>query len=271
MMNVDGKKIVVVGTGVSGIGAVKLLAQTGAIITLYDGNEKLAESDVRAKLPKDCEVRIILGEMPQSIIDDTDLLVISPGVPIDSPIVLAFKDAGVTVWGEIELAYNFEQGRVYAITGTNGKTTTTTLIGEIMKEWNPKTFVVGNIGTSYTGEVLKTSKDSITVAEISSFQLETIHDFRPAGSAILNITPDHLNRHYTMENYISVKESITRNQKDDDFCVLNYDDEVLREFGNTINNTVFFSRKTILKEGVYLDNNMIKCTFDGRTQDVIDV
>ena len=115
-MNVDGKKIVVVGTGVSGIGAVKLLAQTGAIITLYDGNEKLAESDVRAKLPKDCEVRIILGEMPQSIIDDTDLLVISPGVPIDSPIVLAFKDAGVTVWGEIELAYNFEQGRVYAIT-----------------------------------------------------------------------------------------------------------------------------------------------------------
>lgn len=271
MMNVDGKKIVVVGTGVSGIGAVKLLAQTGAIITLYDGNEKLAESDVRAKLPKDCEVRIILGEMPQNVIDDTDMLVISPGVPIDSPIVLAFKDAGVTVWGEIELAYNFEQGRVYAITGTNGKTTTTTLIGEIMKEWNPKTFVVGNIGTSYTGEVLKTSKDSITVAEISSFQLETIHDFRPAGSAILNITPDHLNRHYTMENYISVKESITRNQKDDDFCVLNYDDEVLREFGNTINNTVFFSRKTILKEGVYLDNNMIKCTFDGRTQDVIDV
>ena len=147
---------------------------------------------------------------------------------------------------------------MYAITGTNGKTTTTTLIGEIMKKWNPKTFVVGNIGTSYTGEVLKTSKDSITVAEISSFQLETIHDFRPAGSAILNITPDHLNRHYTMENYISVKESITRNQKDDDFCVLNYDDEVLREFGNTINNTVFFSRKTILKEGVYLDNNMIK-------------
>ena len=135
-MNVDGKKIVVVGTGVSGIGAVKLLAQTGAIITLYDGNEKLAESDVRAKLPKDCEVRIILGEMPQSVINDTDLLVISPGVPIDSPIVLAFKDAGVTVWGEIELAYNFEQGRVYAITGTNGKTTTTTLIGEIMKEWN---------------------------------------------------------------------------------------------------------------------------------------
>ncbi len=270
-MNVDGKKIVVVGTGVSGIGAVKLLSNTHARIILYDGNSKLDEKAVRDKLPPDGNVEIIIGDMPQSVAESTDLLVISPGVPIDSPIVLQFKEAGVTVWGEIELAYNFEKGTVYAITGTNGKTTTTTLVGEIMKNFNPDTFVVGNIGTSYTGEVLKTTDNSVTVAEISSFQLETIQDFKPLGTAILNITPDHLNRHYTMENYIKVKESITRNQKGEGYCVLNYDDEALRKFGDTIDNAVYFSSVTKPGRGAYLDGTMIKYTEDGSDTDIIDV
>ncbi len=257
-MDIRRKKVVVVGTGVSGVGAVKLLGQTGADIIWYDGNEKQTVKAVEEKLPKGVKAQIVIGAMPEEIVAAADLLVISPGVPIDSDIVMTFKNAGVAVWGEIELAYNFEKGTVFAITGTNGKTTTTTLVGEIMKRYNPKTFVVGNIGTSYPGEVLKTTSDSDTVAEISSFQLETIHDFAPVGTAILNITPDHLNRHYTMENYIAVKESITKNQPDNGYCVLNYDDEVLRKFGQTIKNPIFFSRRAILEKGAYLEDGIIK-------------
>lgn len=265
-MDLTDKKVVVVGTGVSGMGAVKLLSETSADITLYDGNDKADRDEILKKIPDDCDLRLIIGEMPDEVVKETDLLVISPGVPIDSDIVKLFEKENVPVWGEIELAYNFEKGIVFAITGTNGKTTTTTLVGEIMKKYNNQTFVVGNIGNSYTSEVLKTTKDSYTVAEISSFQLETIREFAPKGSAILNITPDHLNRHYTMENYAAVKESITKNQwkvREDDYCVLNYDDKVLREFGKTIKNPVYFSRKEKPSKGAYLDGRIIRY-FDGK-------
>lgn len=265
-MDLTDKKVVVVGTGVSGMGAVKLLSETSADITLYDGNDKADRDEILKKIPDDCDLRLIIGEMPDEVVKETDLLVISPGVPIDSDIVKLFEKENVPVWGEIELAYNFEKGTVFAITGTNGKTTTTTLVGEIMKKYNNQTFVVGNIGNSYTSEVLKTTKDSYTVAEISSFQLETIREFAPKGSAILNITPDHLNRHYTMENYAAVKESITKNQwkvREDDYCVLNYDDKVLREFGKTIKNPIYFSRKEKPSKGAYLDGRIIRY-FDGK-------
>lgn len=265
-MDLTDKKVVVVGTGVSGMGAVKLLSETSADITLYDGNDKADRDEILKKIPDDCDLRLIIGEMPDEVVKETDLLVISPGVPIDSDIVKLFEKENVPVWGEIELAYNFEKGTVFAITGTNGKTTTTTLVGEIMKKYNNQTFVVGNIGNSYTSEVLKTTKDSYTVAEISSFQLETIREFAPKGSAILNITPDHLNRHYTMENYAAVKESITKNQwkvREDDYCVLNYDDKVLRGFGKTIKNPVYFSRKEKPSKGAYLDGRIIRY-FDGK-------
>lgn len=265
-MDLTDKKVVVVGTGVSGMGAVKLLSETSADITLYDGNDKADRDEILKKIPDDCDLRLIIGEMPDEVVKETDLLVISPGVPIDSDIVKLFEKENVPAWGEIELAYNFEKGTVFAITGTNGKTTTTTLVGEIMKKYNNQTFVVGNIGNSYTSEVLKTTKDSYTVAEISSFQLETIREFAPKGSAILNITPDHLNRHYTMENYAAVKESITKNQwkvREDDYCVLNYDDKVLREFGKTIKNPVYFSRKEKPSKGAYLDGRIIRY-FDGK-------
>ena len=265
-MDLTDKKVVVVGTGVSGMGAVKLLSETSADITLYDGNDKADRDEILKKIPDDCDLRLIIGEMPDEVVKETDLLVISPGVPIDSDIVKLFEKENVPVWGEIELAYNFEQGTVFAITGTNGKTTTTTLVGEIMKKYNNQTFVVGNIGNSYTSEVLKTAKDSYTVAEISSFQLETIREFAPKGSAILNITPDHLNRHYTMENYAAVKESITKNQwkvREDDYCVPNFDDKVLREFGKTIKNPVYFSRKEKPSKGAYLDGRIIRY-FDGK-------
>ena len=257
-MNLSGKKVIVVGTGISGIGAVKLLCEVGAQAVLYDGNDKLDKAEIESRLPEGAEADIVLGTMEDSLLDSADLAVISPGVPIDSPVVVKFNEKNIPVWGEIELAYNYEKGIVAAITGTNGKTTTTTLVGEIIKAWGRETFVVGNIGNSYTAEVLKTTEGSVTVAEISSFQLETVHEFHPKVSAILNITPDHLNRHHTMECYIETKESITKNQTAGDTCVLNYEDEVLRRFGETLQTkVVFFSSKRKLEKGLYLDGEDI--------------
>ena len=177
------------------------------------------------------------------------------------------KAKNIPVWGEIELAYTYGRGDVLAITGTNGKTTTTTLLGEIMKQAARSVFVVGNIGTPYTGIASKTEDDSVIVAEISSFQLETVHSFRPKVSAILNITPDHLNRHHTMEAYIGAKERIAENQTEKDYCVLNYEDEVLREFGETVRAQVlYFSSRRKLNRGVWLEGDRIICNIDGETE-----
>ena len=227
-MNVKEQNVLVVGTGISGIGAANLLVKQGARVTLYDQNEKLREEDVRAKLPDGMEADIVIGEMPESLRKSIALLVISPGVPIDSPLVEACKADGIPVWGEIELAYRSSHGQLIGITGTNGKTTTTSLVGEIMKDYigEDRTFVVGNIGIPYTLEADKTKDDSVTVAEISSFQLETTDEFHPHVSAILNITPDHLNRHHTMECYVETKERIAVRQTKQDVCVLNYENAV---------------------------------------------
>lgn len=267
MMDLKDKKVMVVGTGISGIGAIKLLNKVGADCIIYDSNAKLTTKEVESKLNEN-KAQIIIGELPSDITKTVELLVISPGVPIDSPIVEEFKKAGVPVWGEIELAYNYDKGRIIAITGTNGKTTTTALVGQIIKAYNEKTFVVGNIGNSYTGEVLNTEKDSYTVAEISSFQLETVHEFHPVVSAILNITPDHLNRHHTMECYAHTKERISMKQTKADVCVLNMEDEELYRFGKECNaSVVWFSSKRKPYKGAYLDGNNIRYT-DG-TQDRI--
>jgi UDP-N-acetylmuramoylalanine--D-glutamate ligase len=259
-MNLKNKKVMVVGSGISGIGAVNLLNKVGADCILYDGNDKLKVEDVEKKLGFN-KAEIIIGECSDELIKRVDLLVISPGVPIDSELVIRFKEAGVEVWGEIELAYNYDKGQIIAITGTNGKTTTTALVGQIMKAYNEKTFVVGNIGRSYTGEVLNTSEDSVTVAEISSFQLETTKNFHPRVSAILNITPDHLNRHHTMECYAETKERVALMQNKDEVCVLNYEDEWLQDFKKNCNaKIVWFSSKRKVEVGAYVDGDMIHYT-----------
>lgn len=270
-MDLSNKKVMVVGTGISGIGAVSLLNKAGADVILYDGNAKLDIKEVEKKLGEN-KAQIIIGKLDDNITDIVDLLVISPGVPIDSDIVLKFKHENVPVWGEIELAYRFDKGKVIAITGTNGKTTTTALVGEIVKEYENETFVVGNIGNPYTKEVLKTSEKSYTVAEISSFQLETVHKFHPIVSAILNITPDHLNRHHTMECYAQTKEMISYNQNRKDVCVLNYDDEILREFGKKCSaNVVWFGRINRPEVGAFLDGDIIKYTDGENVEDMLNV
>lgn len=270
-MELAEKRVLVFGTGISGISAAKLLEQAGAMPVLYDGNEALTESQIRGKLPEGSRARIILGALEDAVIEELDLAVLSPGVPTDLPLVDRIRSKGVPIWGEVELAYENSKGKLIAITGTNGKTTTTSLVGAIMKHHQDSVFVVGNIGTPYTQTAPQTREETVTVAEISSFQLETISSFHPQVSAILNITPDHLNRHHTMEEYIRVKESITKNQGGEDTCVLNYEDEVLREFGKNLHTKVlFFSSLRTLEEGIYLKNGQIVYRMDGREELVAD-
>ncbi len=257
-MEVKNKKVLVFGSGISGVGAVHLLELQGADVILYDGNDKLKEEDVRAKLDKDSKVRIVLGEFPEELLETLQLVILSPGVPTDLPIVEQMRKKHIEIVGEIELAYAFGKGDVLAITGTNGKTTTTTLLGEIMKNYEEKVFVVGNIGNPYTVIADQTDEDAVIVAEMSSFQLESIDTFRPKVSAILNFTPDHLNRHHTMEAYVAAKKNIAINQTEEDFCVLNYEDSLTREFGQQIKTKVFyFSSKRTLEEGIYLKDQQI--------------
>ena len=266
------KKIVVIGSGVSGVGAVKLLEAAGAVPTLYDSNEKLTGAEVRGRLPEGSKCKIVLGAFPEELKKETELVVLSPGVPVDLPLVEELRANGATIWGEVELAYHFGKGRIAAITGTNGKTTTTTLVGEIFKSYYPEVFVVGNIGTAYTQEALKMTGNSVTAAEISSFQLETIENFHPKVSAILNITPDHLNRHHTMDNYIAAKERIAENQTKADTCVLNYDDELLRAYGeNCPADVLFFSRLHKLEQGVDLEDGYLVLKDGGRKEQICHV
>ena len=257
-MELQGKKVLVFGSGKSGIGASDLLAKVGAFPVIYDGNAETDKDAVVHKTDGTYSVTVYAGELPKEVQDSLDLVVLSPGVPTDLPLVKSFYEQGLPVWGEVELAYRVGDGEVLAITGTNGKTTTTALLGKIMQDARDSVFVVGNIGTPYTSKALEMKPNSITVAEISSFQLETIDEFAPKVSAILNITEDHLNRHHTMEEYIRVKELITENQGTEDVCVLNYEDEVLREFGKHLTpRVVYFSSGRKLDEGIYLDGNKI--------------
>ena len=257
-MEVKGKKVLVFGLGISGIGAGKILERQGAEVVLYDGNKKLMEEKVRQQSGADSNAKIIIGEFPEEILAELDMTVLSPGVPTDLPVIEKMRKQGITVIGEVELAYQFGKGDVLAITGTNGKTTTTTLLGEIMKNYQDDVFVVGNIGTPYTRIAFDSTDDTVTVAEISSFQLETIHRFKPDVSAVLNITPDHLNRHYTMECYTDVKMSICKNQDSDAPIILNYEDEILRNYAPKLHNRIiWFSSRQTLDEGIYLEGKNI--------------
>lgn len=264
-MDLNHKKVLVVGTGISGIGATKLLVAAGANVILYDSNDQLTKETILSRFDEAPEhTEVVTGALSEDVAKTLDLAVISPGVPVDAPFVEDLRSQGITVWGEIELAYNYAKGQLAAITGTNGKTTTTALTGQILSDYYDSVFVVGNIGNSYTEKALQTTNDSVTVAEISSFQLETIEKFHPHVSAVLNITPDHLNRHHTMECYIQTKMRIFENQTKDDFVVLNYDDEVTRKMAEaTSANVIFFSGTHVLEEGYYFKDEEIIYAHEG--------
>ena len=320
------QKVIVAGTGKSGLAAARLLLDMGGEVVLYDSNPDLNKGEIRGKFDQKDKVEVVLGELKRTDLLGVELCVISPGIPLDAPFVSVLDDVKIPIWSEIQLAYHCAKGRLAAITGTNGKTTTTALTGQIMKDYFDSVFVVGNIGIPYTQVALETKESSVTVAEVSSFQLETIMDFHPQVSAILNITPDHLDRHGTMERYIAIKESIAMNQSEEDTIVLNYDDPVLRSFGlkekpekkddeekdsleksadpetgaeeedsqNTSGDSkkddqenkdsgtgipefdlkakvVFFSSRSRLEEGLFLDGDMIVWRRNGKQEDVVNI
>jgi UDP-N-acetylmuramoylalanine--D-glutamate ligase len=262
---------IVAGTGKSGISATNLLVKHGVKVYLFDENKERNVDDIMGKTGNSELVNVMLGELSDEALKSAQLMVISPGIPVDAPFTDIVRNAGIPIWSEIELAYHYGKGKIAAITGTNGKTTTTALVGEIVKAHNAKTIVVGNIGIPYTELCDTTDDDSATVAEISSFQLETVIDFHPNVSAVLNLTPDHLNRHYTFENYGNVKFSITKNQTMDDVAVFNYDDEHTRAMGEKAKDhcrVVYFSRLDKPAGGVYVKDGEIVLE-DGDTE--IDV
>ena len=266
------KKVLVVGSGISGIGAVEALCHVGAVPVLFDSNDKLEPESIREKFKDGMEADVVLGELPEETAAEISLVVLSPGVPTDTEFVDGFRKRGIDIWGEVELAYRLGRGRVIGITGTNGKTTTTSLVGEIMAAHCSDVDVVGNIGNPYTQTALNATSDTVTVAEISSFQLETVERFCPDVSAILNITPDHLNRHHTMENYAAAKEAIARNQTKDQTCVLNYENEYTRAFGERCPaRVVWFSSVRKLTDGFYLDGEEICRTYEGKETRLMNI
>lgn len=271
-MDLEGKKVLVVGSGISGIGAVEALNHAKAEPILFDENEKLKREDIRAKLKPGLQAEIVIGSLPEALKQSVELVVLSPGVPTDTEFVEDFRKRGVNIWGEIELAYEIGKGTVIGITGTNGKTTTTSLVGAIMAAHCKDVNVVGNIGNPYTLTAPDSTEETVTVAEISSFQLETVERFKPKVSAILNITPDHLNRHHTMENYAAAKEAVCKNQTKEEICVLNYENSYTRAFGDRCPaSVVWFSSERELSDGFYLKGEEIFRAKDGVSERLMNI
>lgn len=268
------QRVLVAGAGLSGISAARLLLDMGGEVVLYDSNPGLDPEELKQQLEERGKVFVVLGDLKRTDLVGVQMCVISPGISLESPFVAVLDEAKIPIWSEIQLAYQCSKGRLAAITGTNGKTTTTALTGQIMEAYYEDVHVVGNIGIPYTQIALSTEDSSVTVAEVSSFQLETIMNFRPDVSAILNITPDHLNRHHTMDCYIAVKESIAMNQTEKDVCVLNYDDPVLKSFGESDQckpRAVFFSSSQKLEQGYYLDGDVIFLKDQGKEYPIVNV
>ena len=251
------KKALVIGMARSGIAAVKLLSLRGAQVIVNDSKtiDKFADGLAELKLPG---VEFRLGEDPTTLLEGCDALIISPGVPVGVPVVVKAKEMGIEVMGELEYAYRESKGRLMAITGTNGKTTTTTLLSEIFKDAGDTVYTVGNIGNPYTGEVPAMQDGHVTVCEVSSFQLETVKEFHPEVSAVLNISEDHLNRHGDMDTYIAMKKRIFANSCGGDSVVLNWDDPVTREMANDVKcNVVWFSTNEPVPYGAFVDDGMM--------------
>lgn len=271
MSEFAGKKVLVLGAGISGISVSQVLSDQGASVILSDvRTEEQIGKDLSAL--KTAGVVFGLGRQDEELLEGVDYVVLSPGVSIYNPLVEAAKAAGKTVISEIEVAYRQCPAPVVAITGTNGKTTTTTLVGEILKAAGQEVVVGGNIGQALSHEVKEISGQGIVVAEISSFQLEAIVNFRPHVAAILNVTPDHIDRHRTLANYQATKERIFENQTEEDFIVLNYDDPIVREMApKAASQVVYFSRREKLNEGAYVEDGKLVIKWKNQSVSICEI
>lgn len=269
-MNFEGKKVLVCGMARSGVSAAQCLYELGARVTISDSKaeEKLAEA---LQPLEGMDIRRCLGDQAQPAdLESYDLAVTSPGIPMQAPILRAVQAAGVPLIGELELGAQVSRAPLYAVTGTNGKTTTTTLIGEIFRNLGKTTYVVGNIGYPFTACALQCGEEDVAVAEVSSFQLETISTFHPHIAVMCNITEDHLNRHGTMEEYIRVKERIFENMGQGDYAVLNLDDPIVRGMAERIPCApAFFSRRQEVETGAYLEGEEVVFSLNGHKKRVL--
>ena len=264
-MQIEGRKALVLGAGKSGIASARFLAERGAVVALHDRKPVGDWSEASRSLKETHKVGLVGGDLPSWLLDQIDLVVISPGVPTNTiPARYVDRKDGEVI-GEVELAYRFMNGRVVGITGSNGKTTTTTLIGEILKNAGIPTLVGGNIGTPLLELAEKTTEETWTVVELSSFQLETIRDFRANVAICLNVTPNHLDRYDSFTDYAAAKHRIFMNQTTEDVAVLNADNEITASWGSGLKaNVVMFSVERELDEGLFLRDRELVCRANGK-------
>ncbi len=263
-----GKRVLVVGLAKTGVATSLFCAARGAEVTATDARRENEVGDAIVQL-RAAGVNLELGGHREDTFLRQDLIVPSPGVPADAPLLRAARAKGVTIWSEIELAGRFMNGRLIGITGSNGKTTTTSLIEHILKNAGFPTILAGNIGTPLISRIEQTNDDTVTVAELSSFQLELIETFRPNISVFLNLTPDHLDRHHTFEEYGAAKARIFRNQKEADSAVLNADDPASTPYAPTRPQVYWFSRKQRVAQGAFVRNNEIVFRQNGEEMAVL--
>jgi UDP-N-acetylmuramoylalanine--D-glutamate ligase len=264
-MELNNKRVLVVGLGKSGVASALFLKSRGARVTVSDSKPE-AELRDEILLLLEHGITVETGGHGDRTFRGQDLIVVSPGVPVDAPQLVQARNLGEPVIGEIELAAQFLSGPIVAITGANGKTTTTSLAGEIIAAGNFPTLVGGNIGTPAISFVDQAGPATWTVLEVSSFQLETIVTFRPRIAVILNITPDHLDRHKTFANYVNAKARVFENQGADDFSILNADDPGAAGLSDRTRAHLFwFSRKMEIERGAFIRGTQIYFR-DGRTE-----
>lgn len=264
-MELQGKKTLVLGAGKSGIASAKFLAERGAVVALHDRNEVENWPEAARSLKSTHNVGVMSGQIPSWLLDQIELVVISPGVPTNTiPARYVDRKEGEVI-GEVELAYRFMKGRIVGITGSNGKTTTTTLIGEILKNAGIETQVGGNIGTPLLNLAETSTDETWTVVELSSFQLETIKDFHPQVAICLNVTPNHLDRYDSFTDYAAAKHRIFTNQTAADVAILNADDEITASWATELKAAVsLFSVKRELNEGLFLRGRDLVCRANGK-------
>lgn len=262
--DMTGKNVLVVGLGKSGIAATEAMLKLGAKVSVQDSKKEEEADQKLIEFLKENNVELYFGKLPEDF-SQFDMLILSPGVNPELDFVVKAEEQGAEIVGELEIAYRLAKGTFVALTGTNGKTTTTTLVGEIFKKSGRKTHVVGNIGVAVISKALETTEEDWLITETSSFQLQTVKEFKPVVSAILNITPDHLNRHHTMENYGLAKANIFANQSEDGYVVINGDDEFcVRLAKNGKAKVIMFSANRELEKGAFLkDDNLVLLTEEG--------
>lgn len=267
----ENKGIFVYGAGISGCGVAEVLAELGKKVFLFNDEYKIVDQGLLVKLLKN-DGNYICQKNPEQWLFNSNLVIISPGIPINCPLAQNAKNLGIEVIGEVEEAKRLYNCKWLCITGTNGKTTTTTLVGEMMKALPVKTKVGGNIGYALSKEAAGVEINDWLIAELSSFQLEGVSTLKPNIALVLNITPDHIERHVSMENYIAAKAKIFAQQTQEDILVLNHDDKTVRKFAEIAKSTVcYISRKRILGRGVFLEDGKFVIAWGGKRINVCSV